>query len=523
MLPQFIPFFTDAQGKVSAPQVELALALATAMQKREETGIPFVRRAVETPTVVAKITWPILMRRAFSDDRVLLFDKTGIFGEKMTLPVSPEFSVSDEMCTLHEDDSFSSNLMSLAQAYAEIKQWVYDSHVVTLFSGLGEALTKDHNMLENAPWGFSLPVSEQNLMQVSYEESQLRSWLIQFNEEEARLVALLTTLRDMGQRRIDYYEGQKDKALRLLNEEISTIEPQVNQQLGNLKQQYELLQQQKESVHARIAELGSQIELLQQEQAPYQGKSQPMFAFYAERMRKIREEMRSLTEQEEQSDADAMDEYSARKLLLRRPLSVLEQQRKLAEMQWQNAIGNERDLIKTLTDIFQESRLAFQLAIKELLGRSQVVGVGYPEELHLELPFIIIRLQSLTSSRYIVIPPSHLKPAGQISAFFTGLIGSVRLPVTSRNTCWEEIARFIEDQLNRQKVPGWFYDVLLQKNEISEETCWSLAQDGLQQMLSSGLINERMREQLQLQFDELREAARVPHPVENPPEIPEEE
>jgi len=233
--------------------------------------------------------------------------------------------------------------------------------------------------------------------------------------------------------------------------------------------------------------------------------------------------MRSLTEQEEQSDADAMDEYSARKLLLRRPLSVLEQQRKLAEMQWQNAIGNERDLIKTLTDIFQESRLAFQLAIKELLGRSQVVGVGYPEELHLELPFVIIRLQSLTSSRYIVIPPSHLKPAGQISAFFTGLIGSVRLPVTSRNTCWEEIARFIEDQLNRQKVPGWFYDVLLQKNEISDETCWSLAQDGLQQMLSSGLINERMREQLQLQFDELREAARVPHPVENPPEIPEEE
>lgn len=522
-MTQQFRFLTDSTAKGASPSIELALALGLAMQKREETGIPFVRRAAEIPTVAARITWPILMRRAFAPDRVLFFDMVGSLGDRMTIPVNPAFGISDDMMQLHEDDTFSSDLLRLAEGYAGIQPLSVDSNLLTLFAGLGDAVQQDRNLLHNDSWGTSLPVSEQQIEQVRREEEKLLSWLPHFNEEEAKLDQVLKALKEIGNRRLEYYEAQKTKALQLLNEEINTLEPQVNQQLGDLRQQYELLQQQKSSIQQRTADMEEQIVQLQSEQQRYQGRSQQMSQFYGERVRRLREEIRYLSEQEAQSDEDAMEELSARSLLLKRPLSVLEQQRQQAERQWQQAIATERELIKTLTDILQEARLSLQMAAKELLNRSQMIGLGYPEEMYLELPFFIVRLQSVTTSRYIVMPPGQLRSANQLSAFFTDLLRGVRLPWSSRGATWDEMAKLIEDRLNRQQLPDWFYTLLNESNVLLNDACWQQVDEGLGELRSGAYLTEKMVEQLKQQFAEIREALKIPQPLENPPEAPPEE
>ena len=501
-----LPYYVDAKGQVASATVELVLALSLAMQKREEL-MPFVRRSDEHPTAISRIAWPIIVKRAFDTERVLFFDPTGLLGEKMTTPVQPNFALDMAYTRLQEGESFNSDLMRLAQIYSDLGTATFTSHVVTMFSGLGESLTRESALPTSLNWGNTPPISEDHLEQVQNEETALLSWLSHFNNEESKLDQLLRDLREIGSRRLEYYELQKNKALKLLNEEIGSLEPQINQQIGTLRSQYEMVQQQKNAVLQRSKNLEDQILDLQKEQAKYTGKAPQMANYYQETIRRTREEIQYLAQQTANNDDEAMEELSARTLLFKRPLIILEQQRQQAEYQWQQLINSEKELIKTLTNIFQEARQSFNLAAKELLARSRVIGADFPQTTQVEIPFMVLRLSNNMSSRYVVLPPANLKPSGQITSFISGLVGNMSLPISNRDPIWDEMARIIEENLNSKQLSLELYQMLQANDVMQQPGFWNSITDGLNSIRSIALLNDRNMDQLSAQIEKIKENA----------------
>ena len=502
MAPSF-PFLIDGNAMPVSSALELALSFAQAMQKRDEAGIPLLRRATETPTEMTRIAWPLFVRRAFTTERYFFSDLLGILGEKITLSVQPDFSLEEDYLQLREDDSFNGDALNLAERYASLTAFSFDSHIVTLFSSLGDLLSIEKPYPVPGDWGLSLPVDQAQMQRVIEEQNRMLSWLPQVNTEQDKADLLLKTLREVGTRRIEYYEWQKNKALQLLNEEIQTLEPQVNQQLSDVRQQQSFLVQQKEALQSKFTELEKEIADLQAEAKRYTGFSSQMQGFFNDRIRRTRDEMRYLSEQQAKNEEIAMEEMSARSLLVRRPLAILEQQRQQAERQWQQRILAERELIKTLTNILQDSKLSFQKAAQELLTRSQQIQGDYPEENLIELPFIVVRMQSANASRYLVLPPATMRPAGQISSFLTDLVRGIRLPLFSRGATWDEMAKLIEDRLNRQQLPPWIYEILHEHDLLRSPQSMTALAKGINALQASGLLTSRMLEQLTSQAEEV--------------------
>ncbi|MCL2549142.1 MAG: hypothetical protein FWE76_08270 [Symbiobacteriaceae bacterium] len=510
MSPRF-PFMIDSNGQEISEAMELALSFAQAMQKRDEGGLPFVRRKSEAPTALVKVTIPVLVKRAFSADRFLFSDLSQFLGDRLNLPVRPDFSLRENNWQIREDDYFSNDALLLAQKCASMTPLQYDSSIITIFAGLGEVLKKEFSMLTTQPWGVPIPVADDQIGRIRGEQEEIIRWFSHFNAENDTVDQLLRALKDAGSRRLEFFEMQKNRALQLLNEEISTLEPKVNQQMGDLNQQQALLQQQKSALQVRFAELDEQITLLQGEIQKYQNTSPLMAGYYSDRVKKTREEMRYLSDQQAKNEESFLEEVSARSLLLKRPLAVLEQQRQQADRQWQQAINGEQDLLKSLSAMLQEVALAYQQANRELLSKSQQVSSELPEVLRLEMPFVIVRMQNEVNSRYLVLPPATVRPAGQISSFLTDLVRGVRLPLSSRGAGWEELARMIEERINRQ-LPENLYNVISGYDLLRRDYSSAQIEDGIAQLKQSSLLSDKMSDQL---FSQVREVLQA-GPQEDP-------
>ncbi|MCL2498230.1 MAG: hypothetical protein FWF06_06445 [Symbiobacteriaceae bacterium] len=587
-MPPTFPFLLETNGETVAPNVELALAFAIGMQRREEGTFPFRKRGEEAPATITRVNWPVLASRAYAPNRYLFADLTGLTGSRLHLPAPPEFTLNLAHIELKDGDSFNMDVLNLAQQYTSmIMPYLYQSSLMTLFAGMGELMPpplveatptppgtplleaeifalEDRTLEEDAwyqvlhplevaissqgvemavatpapeaiiadtvavaaplpeeplaspepslplpttqevtpathtpltdPWGIPLVADEGSIYRIFAERDNLLSWFTHYNQEQVILDNQLKIIRDISSQRVEYYEMQKSKALQLLNQEIATLEPQVNQQLGDIKQQQAMVQVQKSSLQTRLAEMEEEITHHQVEVQRLGGKG-VLADYYQERIRRTREEMRYLSEQQNQHEEALREEISARTLLVHRPLAILEQQKKQEDRKWQQKINTERELLRALTGILQNARSNLAASAQILVGQSQVVKGEHPPELFLELPLIIISLPGSSGVRYLVIPPQTLRPASQIASFIGDLVRGVNLPLVSRGAAWDELAKYIEERLTKE-LPQDFTQRLKEGNLLAEDTCWQEITAGIGELRNSNAISERTAELL---------------------------
>ena len=200
---KILPYLTNSQNQENASRMELAVSYALAMQRRDDTGIPFVRKSSERPTAITRILWPLLLRRSNISERYFFVDTTGILGETIRLTIDPKSDLPETYLKLNEDDSFDADVMRLAEYFAELGPLHYPSHVMNLFSDIASAFHREYELLGEEPWGTELPVSEEKITEIRSEMELISIWQTSISKEQDKIDKLIKDLREVGGRRIE--------------------------------------------------------------------------------------------------------------------------------------------------------------------------------------------------------------------------------------------------------------------------------------------------------------------------------
>lgn len=492
-MKQIFPFILETKENVVSSNVEKAIVTCLSHRRVFDQTIPRERQEGESLLAIAQVKWPVLLKRAFGEDRAFLFDLLNIMGEKIQLTASPERSLDLEDLKVNSGDSYRADLLHIAEAVAFAQGRELDSHVVAKVVGLPELLGKERS-LKVEEWGTLLVETEQSAVQK--EKELLEAWVDNFRREDLKVDQLIQIIRERSSERTEQLMKARDKSLLLMREEIDILKPQVDTQLSELNTRQQDLGVHTHELNMRLNALEEEIAHIQNEVERYKDAKSNMLAFFEAQLRDKREEYLRTDELRLSNQTGFHDELTAQEYLLRRPLQILQDQLKEAEAQWKARIQQQKSLEENLILTLQEEQLRIQASISEMFNLSFNIGVTMPDEIYLELPFVIAKAGTLYQHYYYVIAPGRLEKRGQLSGFFTNLMGRLNVPYASRGPAWDAMATGLERHLNQANSPARLLRIVEDNNLLDDQDYWMKALEGINELQELGQISLKEAENL---------------------------
>jgi len=167
-----------------------------------------------------------------------------------------------------------------------------------------------------------------------------------------------------------------------------------------------------------------------------------------------------------------------------------------AELQWKSTIARQKTLEQALIASLREEQLKVQASGKDLIDRSFVVGANLPDEVNLELPFIVAKAGTLYRNSYYVVAPGRLKGKNQFTGFLTSLLGRLNIPYLCRDKAWEAMASALEVYLNRVDAPAKLLRIIEENNLLEDKNFWVEAIEGVNELETMDLLSVKDSENL---------------------------
>lgn len=492
-MKQIFPFLIDAKEQEVSANIEKAIVTCIAHSRVFDNTLPRERQEGEALLAIAQVRWPILLKRVYDQDRAYLFDLIGVQGEEIRFQVPPDRVLNLEELQINPGESYEADLIHVAEALATPLPQPYRSSLVTEVIGLPVMLGKERH-LETSEWGTSL--LEGSGRSIQQEKEMFEAWVQNLRAEDLKLDQLIQCIKEKSTERTEQLVRQRDKALLLLREEIESMKPQVDRRISDLNQEYRGMANQDHEIKQRMNGLEQEISQIQAQVQRYKAVGSSMAGFFEEQLRVKREEFARISELQTQYQTGWSDELSAQSYLARRPLEVLQEQLKEAELQWRTKVQQQQSLEQSLTRTLQEEQLKIQASSKELLQRSFVIGSNLPDEVYLELPFVVAKAGTPFNHHYYVIAPGRLKSKNQISGFFTNLLGRLNIPYAVRDKAWEAMAASLENFLNKAQGPAKLQRLIEDQNLLEDPEYWMKALEGINELEAAGLLSLKESENL---------------------------
>jgi len=490
---QIFPFLIDAKEQQVSANVEKAIVTCIAHSRVFDNTIPRERLEGEALLAIAQVRWPILLKRVYDQDRAYLFDLLQVQGVQIRLQVPAERTLNLEELQINPGESYEGDLMHIAEVIATQTPSPYCSHLVTEVMGLAEMLGKERH-LETSEWG--TPLLEGGSAIVQQEKDLFETWVKNLRSEDLKIDQLIQKIKEKSTERTEQMLRQRDKVLLLLKEEIETLKPQIDRRVNELNFEYKGMANQDHEINMRMTALEQEIIQIQARVQHFKTAGSSMVVFFEEQLRSKREEFSRIKELHTQYQTGWSDELSAQAYLAKRPLEVLQEQLKEAELQWKTKVQQQQYLEQSLTRTLQEEQLKIQASGKELLQQSFVIGSNLPDEVNLELPFVVAKAGTPFNHHYYVIAPGRLKSKNQISGFFTNLLGRLNIPYAVRDKAWEAMAASLENYLNQAQGPAKLQRIIEDQNLLEDPEYWMKALEGINELEATGMLNLKEAENL---------------------------
>lgn len=490
---QIFPFLIDAKEKEVSANIEKAIVTCIAHSRVFDNRIPRERVEGEALLAISQVRWPILLKRVYDQDRAYLFDLLQVRGEEIRLQVPAERILDLEELQITPGESYEGDLLHIAEAIATQTPQPYCSHLVTEVMGLAEMLGKERH-LETSEWG--TPLLEGGSELVQQEKEMFEAWVKNLRAEDLKIDQLVQKIKEKSAERTEQLIRQRDKALLLLKEEIEALKPQVDQRISELTNEYKGMANQDHEIKLRMTALEQEILQIQTQVQKFKTAGSSMVGFFEQQLKSKRDEYTRMNELQTQYQTGWSDELSAQSYLAKRPLEVLQEQLKEAEMQWKTKVQQQQTLEQSLTRTLQEEQLKIQASGKELLQQSFVIGSNLPDEVNLELPFVVAKAGTPFNHHYYVIAPGRLKSKNQISGFFTNLLGRLNIPYVVRDKAWEAMANSLESYLNQAQGPAKLQRLIEDQNLLEDPDYWMKALEGINELEAGGMLNLKEAENL---------------------------
>jgi len=490
---QIFPFLIDAKEQQVSANVEKAIVTCIAHSRVFDNTIPRERLEGEALLAIAQVRWPILLKRVYDQDRAYLFDLLQIQGVQIRLQVPAERTLNLEELQINPGESYEGDLMHIAEVIAAHTPSPYCSHLVTEVMGLAEMLGKERH-LETSEWG--TPLLEGGSAIVQQEKDMFETWVKNLRSEDLKIDQLIQKIKEKSTERTEQMLRQRDKVLLLLKEEIEALKPQIDRRVNELNFEYKGMANQDHEINMRMTALEQEIIQIQARIQHFKTAGSSMVVFFEEQLRSKREEFSRIKELLTQYQTGWSDELSAQAYLAKRPLEVLQEQLKEAELQWKTKVQQQQYLEQSLTRTLQEEQLKIQASGKELLQQSFVIGSNLPDEVNLELPFVVAKAGTPFNHHYYVIAPGRLKSKNQISGFFTNLLGRLNIPYAVRDKAWEAMATGLENYLNQAQGPAKLQRIIEDQNLLEDPEYWMKALEGINELEANGMLNLKEAENL---------------------------
>ncbi|MCE5196996.1 MAG: hypothetical protein LLG09_07715 [Negativicutes bacterium] len=490
---QIFPFLIDAKDVPVSAHVEKAIATCLVHSRVFANTIPREKLAGETLLTLTQVRWPILLKRVFDQDRAYLFDLLDIMGEQLQLAVSPSRSLDTTLSQINQGDTYESDLLQIADHLLTPYPPKYPSHLVTAAFGLPAVLGKER-ALEVQDWGVLLTGMQNEA--ILQEKETLETWVKNYRAEDFKIDQMLQAIKEKSLLRTEFLIRQRDKALLLLKEEIESLKPEIEQRLSQLNSQYQVTTDQSHEMKLRMDALQQEMLQLQSSLERYRQLQSPMQDYYAVQLSNRKEEFARMEELLHQQETGWMDELSAQSYITRRPLEMMQEQLKEAELQWKATLSRQKTLEQALIATLQEEQLKVQAAAKDLIERSFVVGANLPDEVNLELPFIVAKAGTLYQNSYYVLAPGRLKGRNQFTGFLTSLFNRLNIPYLCRDKAWEAMANALEIYLNRVDVPAKLLRMVEEHNLLENKDFWMEAIEGVNELEALALLSVKDSENL---------------------------
>lgn len=492
-MKQTYPFILDPKDNLITSNMEKALVTCLSHSRVFDQTIPREKQEGETLLAITQVKWPILLKRIFSQDRAFLFDLLNIMGEEIRLASSPERNLDLEDLKVTAGESYEGDLLHIAEAVAFAGSKSIASHVVAKVVDLPQILGAERHY-PGAEWGVPLTESEQSAVQK--EKDQLEQWLEIYRAEDLKIDHLIQTIRERSTERTEQMIKARDKSLLLLREEIEVLKPQVETQIDQLNTRYRDVSHHTQELRMRLNALEEEIAALQKQIERYKEAKSNMATFFEARLRDKKEEFARTDELQISNQTGFNDELSAQSYLVRRPLEILQDQLREAETQWKTRIQQQKSLEQNLILTLQEEQLRIQASISELFNLSFNIGSEMPEEIYVELPFVIAKAGTLYQHYYYVIAPGRIQKRGQISGFFTNLLGRLNIPYASRGKAYDTMAAGLERYLNQSHGPAKLLRIIEDNNLLDDQDYWMKALEGINELQEQGHISLKEAENL---------------------------
>lgn len=490
---QIFPFLIDANDVPVSANIEKAITTCLVHSRVFDNTIPREKLEGETLLTLSRVRWPILLKRVFDQDRAYLFDLLNIMGEQLQLSVSPSRSLDNTVLQINQGDTYESDLLQIAENVVTPYPPKYPSHLVTAVFGLPVILGKER-ALEVQDWG-TLLAGMQNEA-ILKEKETLETWVKNYRSEDFKIDQMLQAIKEKSAIRTEYLIRQRDKALLLLKEEIESLKPEIEQRLNQLNSQYQVPTDQSHEMKLRMDALQEEMKQLQSSLERYRQMQSPMQDYYAAQLNNRKEEFARMEDLLHQQETGWMDELSEQSYITRRPLEMMQEQLQEAELQWKSTIARQKTLEQALIASLQEEQLKVQASGKELIDRSFVVGANLPDEVNLELPFIVAKAGTLYHNSYYVLAPGLLKGKNQLTGFLTSLLRRLNIPYLCRDKAWEAMANALEVYLNRIDAPAKLLRITEENNLLENKSFWVEAIEGVNELEALGLLSVKDSENL---------------------------
>ncbi len=490
---QIFPFLIDAKEQAVSPNIEKAIVTCLAHSRVFDNAIPREKLEGEALLTISPVRWPILLKRVYDQDRAYLFDLLHISGEEIRLQAPADRVLDLNDLQISSDESYESKLLHIVEVLTSQTPQAYCSHLVTDVMGLATMLGKERH-LEVSDWG--VPLAENDSAIVQEEKEMFERWVQTLREEDVKIDQLIQSIREKSVERTEQLVRQRDKALLLLREEIETLKPQVDRRVDELNHEYNGMANQGHEMKMRMGGIEQEILQIQSQVSKFKAAGSSMTSFFEEQLKVKREELLRMQDLLQHDETGWADELSAQTYLAKRPLDILQEQLKEAEAQWKSKMQQQKLLEQSIILTLQEEQLKIQASGKTLLQKSFVVGSNLPDEIALELPFVVAKAGTPFNHRYYVMAPGKLKGRNQISGFFTNLLGRLNIPYAVREKSWEAMAMALENQLNQVQGPAKLQRIIEDENWLEDPDYWMKALEGINELEGLGLINLKESENL---------------------------